>query len=597
MSRIDDALKRLAGVVPPESRTLPMLERYASEARPRVDDSKKPTRVEEHKVASFVAPGPRPLEGRPTAAKSIAAATSRTARPEPTADPESNVEAEPLIEVRQFIDYAGFVWRSVGRHKLLAAATIALVLTMTGAALVLLPRTYHVQTKLLAQRNAMMTALSNPGRAVPWDADAPTRAAAETVLRRDNLISLITKTDLMREWERTRAPILKLKDWVVATVNRYTLTPDDKLEALIGTLEKRMVVEAGPIGEGAVTIDLDWPDAEMAFRLVEAAQQAFLEARQAAETAAIGESIAILERYSASLHEDVNRTLTELRRTQAKAAPAGGPRRRVSTRPLMTAGVPSLAASLGVPELDDTLDITPDLSRLKGTLTAKKAELGRLEENRERQLSELQGRLSQLKTVYTANHPSVLSMQQNVLALSQDPPQAVALSAEIEELQAELDQQMADATDLQIKAAESARRSAAAAPRAAVAAPADETVERAPEPALPVVPQAGEFASLRLRSELTQLGSVLERTDAARIELAVSQAAFKYRYTVIRPAQVPKDPVFPNFKLVMATGILASLMLALAAVVAKDLLSNRILEPWQIERQLGLPVLGTLRTA
>jgi capsular polysaccharide biosynthesis protein len=55
--------------------------------------------------------------------------------------------------------------------------------------------------------------------------------------------------------------------------------------------------------------------------------------------------------------------------------------------------------------------------------------------------------------------------------------------------------------------------------------------------------------------------------------------------------------VFPNFKLVMAAGVLASLMLALAVVVAKDLLSNRILEPWQIERQLGLPVLGTLRSA
>jgi hypothetical protein len=284
-------------------------------------------------------------------------------------------------------------------------------------------------------------------------------------------------------------------------------------------------------------------------------------------------------------------------KTDLMPAPAAGPRRRVPARPTMTAGVPSLATTFGVPQLDDPLAASPDLSREKATLTAKRAELSRLEENRQRQLSELQGRLAQLKTVYTANHPSVLSMQQNVAALSQEPPQAIALAAEIEELQAELDQQMAEATDLQIKA-EYARRSAAP-PAAAATAPAYESAERAPEPtpADRVVPQSGEFASLRLRSELTQLGSVLERTDAARIELAVSQAAFKYRYTVIRPAQVPKDPVFPNFKLVMAAGVLASLMLALAVVVAKDLLSNRILEPWQIERQLGLPVLGTLRSA
>ena len=77
-----------------------------------------------------------------------------------------------------------------------------------------MPKTYHVQAKLLAQRNEVMTALSNPGRAVPWDADSPTRAAAETVLRRDNLISIIGITNLMEEWQRTRAPILRIKDAV-----------------------------------------------------------------------------------------------------------------------------------------------------------------------------------------------------------------------------------------------------------------------------------------------------------------------------------------------------------------------------------------------
>jgi len=61
-----------------------------------------------------------------------------------------------------------------------------------------------------------------------------------------------------------------------------------------------------------------------AFRLVEAAQQAFLEARQAAETSAISESIGILERYSQSLHGDVNRTLTELQATHGTRACSRG---------------------------------------------------------------------------------------------------------------------------------------------------------------------------------------------------------------------------------------------------------------------------------
>jgi capsular polysaccharide biosynthesis protein len=47
--------------------------------------------------------------------------------------------------------------------------------------------------------------------------------------------------------------------------------------------------------------------------------------------------------------------------------------------------------------------------------------------------------------------------------------------------------------------------------------------------------------------------------------------------------------------MIFAAGFLASLFLALAVVVCKDLLSGRILETWQVERQLGLPVIGSLR--
>jgi hypothetical protein len=138
-----------------------------------------------------------------------------------------------------------------------------------------------------------------------------------------------------------------------------------------------------------------------------------------------------------------------------------------------------------------------------------------------------------------------------------------------------------------------------AAPTAAAAipsAPQQETVifESAP----PAEPQprdrAEEFATLRLRTELNQLQSILERTDSARIELAVSQAAFKYRYTVITPAQEPREPYFPNVRLVILAGLIISAGLAVGVGVASDLMSNKILEAWQVQRQLGLPILGTV---
>lgn len=597
MSRIDDALKRLAGVAIPEPRVGSTLDRYAPEDKPVVESRHSRT-DDHHRIANFATAGPRSLEGRGVVTRHPQAPPPAPQSEQPN-DQDSSGDEEPLVNVRQLFDYVGFVARSIGRHKALAFGTVVLVLALTGAAAVLLPRTYFVETKLLAQRNAVMAALSNPGRAVPWDADAPTRAAAETVLRRDNLIALIEQTDLMNEWERTRAPILRLKDWLRAKVSRHNPTPDEKLDAMVGLLETKMVVEAGPVGDGTVTIALTWRDAEMAYRLVQAAQQAFLDARQAAETAAIGESIAILERYSGSLNEDINKTLAELQRTEATAAARpGGTRPRTVVRSPVTTQLESLAAPIlsrmgDLPDADD-----PSLNRLRETLTAKRAELARLEETRQRQLAELQGRLGQLKTVYTASHPNVVSMEQNIAALSHEPPQAALLSAEIEEMQADFDKRQSDASDLQISSPATPRPAPAAAGAIAAARQVQPT-ERTAETALMETPgsQMGTFVRLRLRSELNQLQSVLERTDGARIELAVSQAAFKYRYTIIRPAQVPRDPEFPNVKLLMAAGFIASLLLALGVVVTKDLLSDRILEAWQIERRLGLPVLGTLRTA
>jgi uncharacterized protein involved in exopolysaccharide biosynthesis len=200
-----------------------------------------------------------------------------------------------------------------------------------------------------------------------------------------------------------------------------------------------------------------------------------------------------------------------------------------------------------------------------------------------------------LTTVYTASHPSVLSAQQNIAAVSRESPQVVALRAELEELQLEYDKRMAAAADAQIQAALQ-RRDAQGGQATGTTTAADR--EAAPAPAeTGAGKDVSEFSTLRLRSELNQLESVLERTDGARIELAVSQAAFKYRYSVIRPAQIPRNPVRPDIRLVIAAGVLGSLLMALVAVVGRDLLGKRILEPWQVERQLGLPILGSLETA
>ena len=102
---------------------------------------------------------------------------------------------------------------------------------------------------------------------------------------------------------------------------------------------------------------------------------------------------------------------------------------------------------------------------------------------------------------------------------------------------------------------------------------------------------ASSPSSLRLRLELGQLASIRDRINGAQIELATSQAAFKYRYNVTRPPQVPRRPSKPNGLAILIAGALGALLLAIASSAGADVLGGRIIEPWQMERQVGVPVL------
>ena len=80
------------------------------------------------------------------------------------------------------------------------------------------------------------------------------------------------------------------------------------MDALVGLLEKRLQVY---IGDGTVTIMIDWANDEMAFRLVEAAQQNFLEARHVSEISSISEAISILEGHASGVREVIAFTTGE----------------------------------------------------------------------------------------------------------------------------------------------------------------------------------------------------------------------------------------------------------------------------------------------
>ena len=104
--------------------------------------------------------------------------------------------------------------------------------------------------------------------------------------------------------------------------------------------------------------------------------------------------------------------------------------------------------------------------------------------------------------------------------------------------------------------------------------------------------EATDYAKTRLRIAVTKYEELLGRIDSARIELDTARAAFKYRYSIIRPAQVPKNAEKPNVPVSLVAGLVGGLILALFVSLFRDLSGGRFVEPWQIERWAQVPVLA-----
>jgi uncharacterized protein involved in exopolysaccharide biosynthesis len=478
-------------------------------------------------------------------------------RPSTGGQEEHSAETLELIDLKKVRDYGLFILHSVRRHPFVALGTFVLVVCLTLTLLAVFPRYYHVEAELLAQRNLLMPALGNPGRNVPTDADAPTRAAPETVRRRDNLISLMKQTNLAARWEQTKAPIIRLRDWVVKLV--APPTEEEKQEELVDMLEKHLYVIAS---EGTVTIAIDWPDAQLAFQLVETAQQNFLDARHAAEVSSIAEAISILERHAAEVQSSIDTAMEEIRRSEpTHTVRAGSPSPRPA-KPKETAE-PS------------------EVSQLKGLLDGKRRAIHDLEAFRTRRLTELKDDLDKQKQVYADAHPNVVRLKESIAAMTADSPQLAELRREEHELAAEFTQAGGD------KPAQRENEVHIAAPqlseaRRVLSTGADPSAEQY------------AYAKARLRFAMNTYDSLIDRLDAARIELDTARAAFKYRYTTIRPAELPKHVAKPKVPVVIAAGVLAALLLAALMAALVDLKSKKLVERWQVERMLGLGVLGEM---
>jgi uncharacterized protein involved in exopolysaccharide biosynthesis len=480
----------------------------------------------------------------------------------PPQEPESVAvqESPDLFDYQKIKDYTLFVLGAAQRHKPVVAVVSGLVVAITGTLLWALPKTYSVETRLLGQRNQVISSLAVPSRAMPYEADAPARAARETIQSRESLLTLMKQTDVVDHFYSHRSPAGKLKDWILVQFGRAP-SEDDKREAVLGLLQQRLAVTLSSASswqaEGTVVISVLWPDPKMAYQLVKAAQENFRDARQVLELSQIRGAISILEGYAAQYRADVDDALEQLEDVRAAKASRTG-------RPL----APGKVRRRLVPN--------PEFAKLRSMIDGKQRTIAELEDIRQRRLADLRAQLAELRKTYAEGHPAVLETRQAIQAAEVESPQVTILRRELNEDKAEFASRGGPDSDVF---------------RADPLSPDIAKIQAAPRE-----DDSGEEYLKRylLQQAVGNYAQMQEKIHSAKIELDASQAAFKYRYTVLYPAMQPNEPIRPKLALTLGAGAIAALFMALFAAVAIDIRSGEILERWQVERQLKLPVLSEL---
>ena len=512
---------------------------------------------------------PRHVDGAPTPSPMMPRTAVPVAPSEWDAippDPRSYADADPVVDLQRLRQLIWFPIAALRRRWRLALLIAGGVIAAAVLAVMYLPRTYMVESRILARRNTVMPALGNPRRTVPTESDAPTRLAAEAVMSRDNLIDIIRSNKLLDIESSLVSPLGQLRNWMVTEL-KGPRTEEERIDDMVFLLQKRMWVTAQEGDEGTVAIGIVWRDPQSALSIVTTAQQNFLERRHTSEISLIDESITILDRHVSQARQSIEEAMAQLRELPQ---PRGAADARIQL-PVTPAPVRRSRAA------------SEEITRLQGALAQTRSSINDLETARRQRVAALQTRLAELSSSYGPAHPDVAAAQQSLQALNVESPQLTTLRSEERAAQTRLSAlgapEVAGGVDVSVEPLMA---------RAALERLARGPVDTLDDPRV-------TYARSRLKIATTNYEDLLDRRGAAQIELETARAAFDYRYTIVTPPQFPKRALSPNVPLLLAGGLVGAVALALFCVTALDVAGGRLLESWQVNRQLGLHVLGEVR--
>jgi len=463
--------------------------------------------------------------------------------------------------------------RSAKRRKGLSFVVVMICGALTVLAAIFAPRTYEVEARVLVQRTTAITGQANQQQYMtPEEQRNIAKEYEEQVMSHDNVLAIVRQKDLVNRWDDMRQPHRRLIDKINRKLGKPAPTDDEKFEALVNNIRSRMKVW---VDATTVTIKLDWSEPEAARDIVDAAVKNFLEARFQSEVGVIPERLKILEAGVTQAHKDLETSANELVRLQR----LNDPNKKVQVV------IPQLPTGVHTgPRIDDT-QIDP---AQKARLDNVRQQIAVLQEAKLRRVAELNQELIQKRQTLAEGHPDIIALKQTIAATEADPPQLAKLRAEERQILDEIAQKQK--TDAASRAA--AEANAPKPKPVAVAVPKPDAPPVQPDV---VAGQAKNVqdAQVLFDAVTKKYTDLVNQLDAARIEMKTAEAAFKQRYKVTHPAEVPAGPKRPVALIAIAIGVLSTIAAVLLVAALADRFSGIFFEPRDVRDRLGLPVFAT----
>jgi uncharacterized protein involved in exopolysaccharide biosynthesis len=219
-----------------------------------------------------------------------------------------------------------------------------------------------------------------------------------------------------------------------------------------------------------------------------------------------------------------------------------------------------------------------------------------LEDDRQREVDSVRQQLMQAQLTLTPMHPTVIALQQQLAVLNQPSPELTQLRADERSVMAQIAPPLPTLPSVSVPSAPAAAPPSGTNGLGLLAAsgPSD-AGESASKPRLGSDKDAKvELAESELSSAIRAYEDVLSRIDSAKVELDITRAGYKHRYTVIAPPEVPRTPKKATARALGAASIIFAALLAILLATGLDMLPGKIIEPWQVRRRLKLDVIGEL---